>query len=170
MSSGPLPSALHWLDTVVYVASRIASGFTIIAMFSTVVILVIARYVAQAPIFWGEELARYIMFYMILLGSAVALREDRHLRLRIVIDIMPAALQRQWERFLDLCLLVIAAVLFYQGLDITIEDGIMITPALRIAFFWVYLAYPIGAALMVIQLIGKQFSGVKKPPKTAHEE
>jgi len=76
-------------------------------------------------------------------------------------DLFPPAVARWWERFLDLCLLVVAIAILYYGLDLTINDGMMMTPALRVAFFWVFLAFPIGAVLMLIQLVGKQLFGIK---------
>ena len=169
MSSKTLRECLRRLDLIIYHSSRAAAGISILTMFLTVVVLVIARYVAQAPIFWGEELARYLMFYMIMMGSAVAIREDRHLRLRMVIDVFSPKMALWWERFLDLCLLIIAGVFFYQGLDMAIEDGIMTTPALRIAYFWVYLAFPIGAILMTIQLVAKQFNRIVSSEQSASE-
>jgi TRAP-type C4-dicarboxylate transport system permease small subunit len=151
------------LDRCIFITTWATAGATIIAMFFVVVTLVIARYVAKAPFFWGEELARYTMFYMVMIGSAVAVREDRHLRLTLLIEAFPPALKRWWDRLLDLCVLAVLAVMVYQGLDLAREDGGMMTPALRIAYFWIYIGFPIGTGLMLIQLIAKNLFTASPP-------
>jgi TRAP-type C4-dicarboxylate transport system permease small subunit len=113
MRANALWSAVRRTDRFIFLTTWTIAGVTIIAMFTVVVTLVIARYVAKAPIFWGEELARFSMFYMIMFGSAVAVREDRHLRLTLLIERFPPTLRRWWDRCLDLLVLVVLAVMVY---------------------------------------------------------
>jgi TRAP-type C4-dicarboxylate transport system permease small subunit len=101
-------------------------------------------------------MARYSMFYMIMIGGAVAVREDRHLRLTLLIDRFPPALKRWWDWVLDFCVVVVLIVMVYQGADLAREDGGMMTPALRIAYFWIYIGFPIGTALMLLQVIARR--------------
>ncbi|MHC4572510.1 MAG: hypothetical protein ACYS76_00010 [Planctomycetota bacterium] len=42
------------------------------------------------------------------------------------------------------------------------EERIGKTAALRISFFWVYLALPIGSLLMMLEILAKHITGTKK--------
>ncbi|MBL4813305.1 MAG: TRAP transporter small permease [Rhodobacteraceae bacterium] len=133
-----------------FIAALVA--FSLLLMVSTVIFLVVARYVFGIGYFWGEELARYTMIYMAFLGGSVAIRAEQHPRLTIFVSMMPAGLARVVAMLTRLLMAVTLVVLFVQGLDIALNEGRMRTPALRITYFWVFMAVPIGAAAMLLQL------------------
>lgn len=153
--SESLVRAIVGLDRLVYRAAWIATGVSLVAMFVVVMAVVFTRYVINLPFFWGEEFARYCMFYMIMLGSAVAIRENGHIRLTLFIDMLPTGARRVVDLLVDCVVLFVIAMIFWHGLDLAVEDGRMLTPSLRWRFFWIYLAFPIGAALSILMLIGK---------------
>lgn len=152
-----IPQGVVRLDRAIQYLNGAAVAASLFGMFAVVSTVVIARYIFNEGIFWGEELARYLMIYMALLGAAVALRTDQHPRLTIVLLMLPPRWQRIVAMLTKLLLLVAILVLFWQGLDIALEEGVMRTPSLRITYFWVFLALPLGAAAMFIQLIAMQF-------------
>ncbi len=47
------------------------------AMTVTVLIQVFFRFVLQSPLRWTEELARYLMIWLVLLASSIAMRNRR---------------------------------------------------------------------------------------------
>ena len=155
-------SVLRRLDGWLFKALRAAVGTVLAVMFLVVVVGVVARYAFAAPIFWIEELARYLMFYLVLLGAAVALRSDIHPRLTLILDRLPAGTRHAWSVLLDLGLAILLVVVLLEGLAMAVDEAIMRTPALRLSFFWVYLALPIGAALMLLQLVLRYAFGVRR--------
>lgn len=156
-----IKSVVIALDRWVYRASWVLTGLTLVVMFAVVMAVVFTRYVIDLPFFWGEEFARFCMFYMICLGSAVALREGGHIRLTIFADMLSGSYRRALEFFIDLLVLGVVITMFWHGLDLAVFDGDMRTPVLRWKYFWIWLGFPIGAALSVLLLLGKQFA----PPK-----
>lgn len=131
-------------------------ALALLAMVGIVVTLVVCRYFFGIAFFWGEEMARYAMIYMAFLGGAVAIRADQHPRLLIFVGMLP----QRWQFVLDkvgvVLMAVTLSVLFVQGLDIALNEGRMRTPALRIPYFWIFIAVPIGAGAMLIQLAFRQ--------------
>ncbi|GAI30079.1 unnamed protein product, partial [marine sediment metagenome] len=113
------------------------------------------------PVFGAEELARYIMFYMVMLGSAVAFREEIHPALLFVIQKFPIKFLRIWNFIKDIIIIIILIIIFKEGYLMALNEVIMKSPALRISFFWVYLAFPIGALLMIFQIIANYIFGKK---------
>lgn len=145
-------------DLAVSRLTAFLTGVVLLAMSVLVVTLVIARYGFNAPIFWGEEMARLMMFYLVLIGSAVALRRNQHPRLTMLLQALPQRTARGLEFVIDAVVLGTLCVLFFQGLDLALEEAIMKTPSLRVSYFWVYLGYPLGAGLALLQLVGRNIN------------
>ena len=133
----------------------------LVFMFIIVIIGIFFRYIINIPIFGTEEFARYIMFYMVMLGSAVAFREEKHPALLFVIQKFPIKFLRVWNFIKDIIIIIILIIIFKEGYLMAVDEMIMISPALRISFFWVYLAFPIGALLMIFQIIANYIFGKK---------
>jgi len=142
-------------DDVFLRAIRVAAALLLVTMFIVIVFEVIARHVLTRPAFWTEELARYTMFYMVLIGSAVATRQEQHPALTFVIKKFSARFRRVWTFIIDSLIFLVLIVVLIEGYKIAVEEWIGKTPALRIPFFWVYLALPIGAFLMIVQIVAK---------------
>ena len=141
------------LDRALQVLLAASVAGSLLVMAGVVIGLIVARYIFGIGVFWGEELARYAMIYMGFLGAAIALRDNQHPRLTIFLDLMPWGVRRVVGVLSSLILLTVLGVLFWQGWDFAINEGRMRTPALRIAYFWIFLAIPIGAGAMILQLV-----------------
>jgi len=140
-------------DKILIKFIKASVSLLLVFMFIIVIIGIFFRYVINIPIFGTEELARYIMFYMVMLGSAVAFREEKHPVLLFVIQKFPIKFLRVWNFIKDIIIIIILIIIFKEGYLMAVDEMIMKSPALRISFFWVYLAFPIGALLMIFQII-----------------
>jgi TRAP-type C4-dicarboxylate transport system permease small subunit len=150
-------------------AVRTMTAVLLLLMFIVIMLEVIFRYVLTSSPFWTEELARYVMFYMVLLGSAAAVREEQHPSLTFVIRKFGVGFRRKWKLLLDILVLLVLVVVFWEGCVMAVEEWIGKTPALRISFFWVYLALPIGAVLMMIEIIAKNVLSKKAGGESSEE-
>ena len=118
---------------------------------------VFSRYVMRAPSSYTEELARYLMIWIGLLGAAYAVGQGMHL----AIDLLPAALhgraRRRLERVIAVFVLAFAvAVMIWGGARLvwmTLYLG-QRSAAMRVPLGYVYLALPVGGALMAFYAIG----------------
>lgn len=152
-----IKAVIAGMDRAILLLNAQAVALSLAFMTVVVIALVLGRNLFGLAFFWGEELARYAMIYMAFLGGAVAIRADQNPKLTVFTSMFPEVLRRYLSRVIALLMAVTLIVLFFQGLDIALNEGRMKTPALRINFFWVFLAVPIGAAAMLIQLILSQF-------------
>jgi TRAP-type C4-dicarboxylate transport system permease small subunit len=96
-----------------------------------------------------------------MLGSAVAFREERHPALLFIIQKFPIRFVKVWNFIKDTIIIIILIIIFKEGYFMALNGIIMKSPALRISFFWVYLAFPIGALLMISQIIANYIFGEK---------
>ena len=137
----------------------VAVGVLLGLMLVVVVTLVVARYVFDLPIFGGDELARYLMFYMVMIGSTMAIRLDQHPRLGLVLTMLSEPNQRRFRFVIDVMVAIVLGVMLYEGLDMANEEAITSTPSLRWSFYWVYIAIPIGAATGLVELLAQWVPG-----------
>ena len=132
------------------------------AMAFILIIQVFLRYVLKASIPFSEELARYLMVWVVFLAAGLALKEDAHISIRILVDKLPGrtrscvnlGAQILLLVFLVLLLIETVAVLPYQRLQIILSMGISI--------FWFYLAIPVGCSIMILFLLPKMHQKLKK--------
>lgn len=148
------------LDRTSGALSRIAERLLIllgIAMSTVVILQVFFRFVIYVPFPWSEELARYLMIWMGLVGSFVALRRGRHIGVNSLVDCLPPALRRAAAIGLHLALIAFLALIAREGLNLALFNAAQKSPAMMIPMFYPYLAIPVGAALMIVELLAGLF-------------
>ena len=133
--------------------TELFSSLFLFAMFAVVIYGIWARIFTERPPFWGEELARYCMFYMMMLGAAIALQRDTHPSLTFLTDFARGAWRFAIAVWVELVVLAAIALLFYSGWEMMTEARRARTASLRIYFSRVYFAVPLGCLLMGVAAI-----------------
>ena len=122
-----------------------------VAMTITVLIQVFFRYVMQSPLRWTEEAARYLMIWLVLLGSGVAMRNKAHLQ----VDVLTSALPEKPKKFVNIIVsaLVIAFLLIMTvyGFKVAMKTMFQTSPAMRLPMSLIYAAFPVGGVLMIME-------------------
>jgi TRAP-type C4-dicarboxylate transport system permease small subunit len=136
---------LRWAAKILLVVSGAA-------MSVIVMLQIIFRFVIFVPLPWSEELARYLMIWTGMVGSFVALREGRHIGVTMVVDRLPPRAATCVSIFVQAATILFLAVVAQQGLALTLVNLNQLSPAMRIPMFYPYLAVPLGAALMIVEL------------------
>lgn len=130
-------------------------------MVAAIVWQVIARYFFAAPTIWSEELARFLVVWVTMLGSAYVLEHGGHVAVTIFVDIMPESWQRFFEWVRDTCTICIAGGLAYYGYGFAISGARRTSTGLGLQMSYAYAAIPIGAALIAFFLIARRIAGPK---------
>lgn len=113
---------------------------------------VITRYFLGGQASWSEELARFLLIWIGLLGAAYAAGKGMHL----AIDLLPEHLQgkalRRLEITINLIIIAFALVVMVIGgiryVFLTFTLG-QISPALQIPMGYVYLVIPLSGLLVI---------------------
>jgi tripartite ATP-independent transporter DctM subunit len=94
---------------------------------------VVARYVFNAPSSISEELLRYALIWMGILGSAYCFMLNRHLNLPLLVDAVSPRMADRLTVF-NICLtLVFGALLAWGGYGSVIDNSLTLTPMLRVS-------------------------------------
>lgn len=150
-----------------YLASVALVTFSVL-----VVVQVIMRYVFNSPLTWSEELARFALVWFVYLAGSYAVRYQRHVKFNVLMDLLGRVTpltQRLIRIFVFLLWFAFLAFIFYLSLESVIRQfgtG-QVSPAMRMPMYLVYLAIPVGMALMgfrVVQHMVKAFVDIVKNP------
>ncbi|MEM8855909.1 MAG: TRAP transporter small permease [Pseudomonadota bacterium] len=117
---------------------------------------VVARYFFNAPTVWAEELSRLFLIWAVFLASAWLLRTNEHIRVTIVLDHAPPAVQRMAKAVGLLFVAVIAGFVAWNGFPIaaqSFEVGRTTGSMLDIPSWWAQASVPLGFALIALQAV-----------------
>ncbi len=134
---------------------QLLAGFTILVMsmlVGCVVWQVFSRYVLQQPSTSTDELARFSMIWVGLLGAAYALGQKRHLCIDLFTTNLRGRKQFIQRLLADSCILLFAASTMIWGggvLVLKVWTTGQISPALQMPMAYVYAVLPLSGLLMV---------------------
>ena len=114
---------------------------------------VFTRYAMGSQADWTEELARFLLIWISLLGGAVAFGEKAHLGVDYFVGLFDTSTQKLLAIFAQLVVLFFATSIFVIGGSAVVIDTLrmeQLTPALGIGQGYVYLALPIAGVFMII--------------------
>ena len=113
---------------------------------------VIFRYFLNAPLIWEEEIQLMMITWTIYFGAAAAFRKGGHIAIDMVVDLFPAKVQKVFDILIFLVTTGVLLFLMVNGGALVcqfIRTGRM-TNILHIPSQFVYLAIPMGCALMLL--------------------
>ena len=102
----------------------------------------------------SEEIARFSMCWLAMLGSAVALRQGRHLGVRVLVDRLPHGVYDKWlAPLIQLVMLAFFLLVVVKGWNFAMRGAYQVSPALMTPMMYPYLCLPVGGALMALSVI-----------------
>ncbi len=124
--------------------------FAIGLMLSIIFLQVTLRYVFHFTFSFSEELARYLFVWTVFLCIPVVAKAGGHMAVGVVTE----RIQGFWSK---VCLtsgsfltLLFSTILFWQGVRMVRLTQFQTSPALGIKMSHVYLAIPLGAAMLLL--------------------
>lgn len=142
--------ALLKISNAVNTAAEYISAAALAAMTVVVFVQVAARIFAGS-IKWSEELARYMMIYMVYLATSVGIKLHTH----IEVDFLAVVLPKRGKEVLNiiagvLTIIAGAVLLYYGGRNVSITWK-QASPAMQLPMGLIYFALPLGGAMMIVQ-------------------
>jgi TRAP-type C4-dicarboxylate transport system permease small subunit len=136
-----LDKACHW--------------FIIMGMMVMTLVLfaqIFSRYALNSGIYWSEELARFIMIWVVYLGAAVVYRENTHISVTALEEALPPKARRRLKLVQKLFSMAFMGMVGWFVLR-TLEFAAMQTsPSMMIPMNRVYLVFPVSSALIIAHL------------------
>ena len=135
--AGLVAKALTWLCQAI-----------LLGLFCLITMQIVLRYGFSFSFSWAEELARYALIWMILLGVALLVRLDDHLSIPSFQNVLPPPLRLAVQAIVQLATAYIGALLAIEGYARATDMAFMQAVGLGASMFWPLMAVPVGGALI----------------------
>ena len=127
----------------------------LLVMSLVLILQVIMRYVFRSPFVWSEELARYLLIWLSMMGTSLAVRESRH----ISVDFLPVVFgPRSYALFATIAHignLIFCILMIWYAVPVIIRLAAIgqLSPSLGIPMWMIYAAVPVGLTFMMLRTI-----------------
>ncbi len=126
----------------------VASGL-LVAIVTLLLAGVTSRYVFSLSVVWIDEVASICFLWLAMLGSAIALDRNEHLRLTLFLHKMPERVQGFMSAFALLVVATFLISLMVPAFDYALEEWYITSPALNIPSTFRVAAIPFGMVAML---------------------
>lgn len=148
---------LKKIDDTISSLEGIVSVILFLAMVLVVCWSVICRRILKITFLQGEELARYLMIYVVYLGTSIGVKNKSHIGVEVFVDMLPEKV-KGWVKIVTetLCMLifVILLVLSLQMMQHLIATNQMTTTT-KIPTYFVFACVPLAMVLGIVHYIVK---------------
>jgi TRAP-type C4-dicarboxylate transport system permease small subunit len=118
------------------------------------------RYVLLAPILWSEEVLGYSLVWMVYLGAVLVTASDQHLRMDLLLNMLPPSWQRVLRLIGDAVFVAVGLLIVYQAPE-SISQFMHHSQVAGLPMHIVHLAVPISFALTIVFVLLRAIAGVR---------
>ncbi|OLO03943.1 MULTISPECIES: TRAP transporter small permease [Salinicola] len=137
------------IDRVMRLDEVIAS-LALFGLFVVAIANVFMRYLFSSPLAWSEEILQLLMVWATFLGASALVRRNEHVLIGLLNDKLPPSLVRWNIRIFNVGIVMLCALaMLFWGLELLPFSSFRSTPMLRIPYYWIHVAIPISAAMML---------------------
>ena len=131
----------------------------LVLMLCSMLYQVFGRYVLDHAPSWSEELSRYLMVWMTMLGSAAVLRSGGHITVTTLTDSLRPTALAVVLALRDAALVATTGVLAWWGVLFAELNGVQESAAMEIPMSIPYAALPGGALLILLLVVLSRLAG-----------
>jgi tripartite ATP-independent transporter DctM subunit len=158
-NAGPMPAvpvalAPTRIGTALMRPLEVVAAGLLVVIVGLLLLGVISRYAFSLPIIWVDEVASFAFLWLAMLGSAIAIDRNEHLRLTLLLTVVPPRLRGHIQAFALLVTATFLGALLHPAVEYAMEEWYIRTPALGIPNTFRVAAIPFGiAAMLAITLV-----------------
>ena len=138
------------LEKTLQRVERTAGAVCLGLMFGIICYNVVQRYVYSEPLYWAEEASNWLFVWIGFLSCACAIGDDSHIRVTMLVELLPTRVRRWIDVLLD------ALMLFVFGMFVVPSWNVLfslhISTGLRVHEGYAYSIVPLTMALCCIHL------------------
>jgi C4-dicarboxylate transporter DctQ subunit len=152
---------LRKIDTGLAAAEKIITVALFFALVASIAINIVARNIFQASFQYLLEIGPALVLWLALIGSTLAMRENRHIKIELLLRFCPPRLKAIAGRLCGVFGMVIMALLGYGSLEfVTNEVAIFGTRG------WLAVVFPLFFAIAFFRFFIQVLSPVQIDPGT----
>ena len=157
---------VRWLVSIL----RVLAGVLLVASISLNFANVIGRYFFNASIFWAEEVMLFLMVGCVFLGNGVVAWSGRHIRMDVIVAIMPGKVRDALNLLAELVFILTAIMILTFSLPV-IRDLYEFDQRSQSAEVPLYIPQaliPIGLSIMAFLVVVRLLTGGDRDAASTH--
>jgi TRAP-type C4-dicarboxylate transport system permease small subunit len=147
---------LGGIDKAMFFWCKLLTGILACSM----IVSVFLRYVFDLTFVWAEEFITMVFIATTFFGAAVATRENEHISIDSLIEVLPEKVRMLLNIFSHLVISVVLGFVFYYSLNWIEKAGDLLTPGLRVPEKYFYYIVPVSSLLIIFYAVRKIISMV----------
>lgn len=148
---------MHKLSSVVSILSditnKLVSKFVMLLMFLLSLLLGLAvfyRYALNDSIYWSNEVARYMLVYIIFFGSTMAHKHKTHIRIDIIFSYISTKSRKYLEITISLFFLFFWILIIAGSIKLLPLFMMQTTATLQIPYAIPFISLPLSAVIWIL--------------------
>jgi TRAP-type C4-dicarboxylate transport system permease small subunit len=129
------------------------SGILLGIMTMLVLLQILFRYILELPFTSSEELARFIMVWLVMLAATVVLRNKSHIAVEYFAELCSERVQKIARIISHLFILIFCIILVIYGFELSMIAMKQIAPATQIPTGWIVLSIPVCGFISMLYTI-----------------
>ena len=129
----------------------------------SIIVQVFARYIFHNPLPWPEEVARYLMCGLTMLGSASVIRREGHINVTLVTDRLSGLPLYVVNLISDVLVFTMAGYLTWYGYGLMVIGHRQVSAGAEIPMSLPYAAIPLGGFFIAVMILLNRIAPRQKP-------
>ena len=143
------------MDSAVFGLVKYVCVVILAALVAVVFSIFFGRYVLSRSPIWGEPFSLLCLVWISLLGSALAVRNDEHLRVTMFDEKLGKKGLISTEILSTACIVVFSVFLIYYGSALTRKGAINNMAGINVPYSVMYISLPVTGVLNLFGVVGK---------------
>jgi TRAP-type C4-dicarboxylate transport system permease small subunit len=127
-----------------------------------VFVQVVLRYAFAQSFLWGEELSLFAFIWCVYLGAAICVWRRSHFAFDLFADRLSGRAAGVQSLIVDLCVLLVAAMMLKDGWAFSELSRQRLSPALGITLLVPTIVIPLSGALMVFAALSQVWADLRR--------
>src|SRR5699024_280440 len=132
---------------------RYLMGIFMVIIVTVTLMQVGARFVLNNPLVWSDELARFLLIWMVFLGASIVSYDDKHMAVDLFQEKMSPIMKLCFNLFLRILIIGFLIVTIYSSIELVEASHYTKSGALKIPFSYCRVSAAIGSVLMIFSTL-----------------
>ncbi|SED61714.1 TRAP transporter small permease [Rhodobacter sp. 24-YEA-8] len=115
---------------------------------------VVSRYALQSALFWPEEAARFLLILITFIVAGLSYDRGEMIGVTIFTQRFSRRIALVFSVLVHLSMLTLLGLLIWYGWQFAQMNAVQKAAALRIPMQWIYMAVPVGFAILACHVLG----------------
>jgi TRAP-type C4-dicarboxylate transport system permease small subunit len=145
-----------FISTLSDMTNRFITFFVISLLFLLSLLLGVAvfyRYILNDSIYWSNEVARYLLAYIVFLGSTIAHKNGVHIRVDTIFSYISQKKRWMIELFITLSFIFFWTVVLFGSIKLMPLFLMQTTATLQMPFAYVFVVVPLASIIWIVYLV-----------------